>query len=743
MTKEHWLDIARTVFTSRLIDTIEETELVPAGKITYQFSAKGHELAQALMAHNLRHAHDGAAVYYRSRPFMLGVGMSIRAAFAGPLGKATGRSGGRDIGVVYNLPPTASTRKEAITVMPSSGDVGAQFTPAMGWAQAVVYREEVMKETAWKGACGISLSGDGAIATNGFWAALTASTTLNLPMIFLVEDNGFGISVPSVLQTPKGNIAANLKSFANLHILDGSGTNPDETARLVLEAVEHVRARRSPVLLRLVVPRLVGHSGADNQSYKTEQQRRDEEKRDPVPILREFLLKKKFLTKATLEAFERDIERDVRRELDHALNDAEPLPETAAKYVMANAEKVQLVGGMAAEEGHWSLVTGHSSLVNSYLSNNNTSRPMTNDQLTNDQSTNDQLTNDQSTNDQSTNDQSTNDQSTNDQSTSPRLNMIEAVKRVLDEELALNPRVVVFGEDVGVKGGVHGATVDLQRKYGIERVFDTSLSEEGIIGRAVGMALAGLVPVPEIQFRKYADPATEQMNDCGTIRWRTNGDFAAPMVVRIPVGYGKRTGDPWHSVSGEAVFAHSVGWRIAFPSNARDAAGLMRSALRGNDPTYFLEHRALLDTTQGRAPFPTDSGFTVPFGVAARVREGKRASIITWGEMLYRAIEAAEKCGGDVDILDLRTIIPWDKDAVAASVRTTGRALVLHEDTFTAGFGGEIASFIAEECFTSLDAPVQRLATADCPIPYNPRLMNTIVPSVDIIAQQLKFLLEF
>lgn len=680
MTKHDWLTIARTVFTSRLIDTIEETELVPAGKITYQFSAKGHELAQAVLAHHLRHQHDGIAAYYRSRPFLLGAGMSIRTAFAGPLGKASGRSGGRDIGVVHNLSPRASEREatERVTVLPSSGDVGSQFTPALGWAQAVVYRHEVMQEKAWEGACGVAMSGDGAVAANGFWAALTASTTLNLPMLFMVEDNGFGISVPSTFQTPNGNIAKNLKSFGNLHVLEGSGTNPEETVRLVKEAVEQVRKRRSPVLLRLVVPRLVGHSGADNQSYKTDDQRRDEERRDPVPILREFLVKKKFLTKAELAAFEADIETRVREELQAALNDPEPNPAEAATKVFweDEAESMNYEEKIPASD-------------------------------------------------------------------SPRLNLIEAVKRVLDEELAANPRVLVFGEDVGVKGGVHGATVDLQRKHGVGRVFDTSLSEEGIIGRAVGMALAGLMPVPEIQFRKYADPAMEQLNDCGTIRWRTNGDFAAPMVVRIPVGYGKRTGDPWHSVSAEAAFAHSIGWRIAFPSNARDAAGLMRSALRGNDPTYFLEHRALLDTAQGRAAYPADTSFTVPFGVAARLREGKRATIVTWGEMVYRTIEAAERCGGDIDILDLRTIIPWDKEAVFASVRHTGRALVLHEDTHTAGFGGEIAAWIAQECFTSLDAPVERLSTLDCPIPYHPALMNAIVPSVDDIAQRLQKLLAF
>lgn len=693
MTNNDWLSLARTAFTSRLIDHIEETELAPAGKVTYQFSARGHELPQALMATVLRHPHDGATVYYRSRPFLLGAGMSIRQAFAGPLGRASGRSGGRDIGVVHHLPKGT----HGIAILPASGDVGAQFTPAVGWAQAAVYRAEVMKESAWQGACAVAFSGEGATATSGFWAALVIATTQNLPMVFCVEDNGYGISVPSAYQTPGRNIAANLASFGNLLVLDGNGSNPAESAALIEQAVKSARERTKPVLLRLTVPRLCGHSGADNQSYKSPEERKNEESRDPVPLLREFLLKKKICTKAELAVLEQDVERSVREELAQALADGEPNPAGVKRYVFFDG-KTPLRGGMMAEG---ILVADEKKNAPEGL------------------------------------------QTPNAGVAEPRVNLLEAVKRVLDGELQSNPRVVVFGEDVGVKGGVHGATVDLQRKYGVQRVFDTSLSEEGIIGRAVGMALAGLVPVPEIQFRKYADPATEQLNDCGTLRWRTNGDFAAPMVVRIPVGCGKRTGDPWHSVSGEAVFAHAVGWHIAFPSNARDAAGLLRTALRGNDPTFFLEHRALLDTPQGRSAYPAASDFTVPFGVAALTATGSRATIVTWGEMVYRALEAAQQVGGDVEVLDLRTIIPWDKEAVARSVRKTGRCLVLHEDTHTAGFGGEIAAFVAQECFRSLDAPVERLSTADCPIPYNPILTDAVVPSVGVIADRLKGLLAF
>lgn len=690
MTKHDWLHIARTAFASRLIDTIEEIELVPAGKITYQFSARGHELPQAVFSALLTHPHDGATVYYRSRPFVLGAGMSIRQGFAGPLGKSSSRSGGRDIGVVHHLPKGT----HGLTALPASGDVGAQFTPAVGWAQAAVYRSEVMQEREWDAACAVAFSGEGATATNGFWAALVIATTQNLPMIFCVEDNGYGISVPSVYQTPGRNIAANLASFQNLLVLDGDGTDPATVATLAEKAVLSARKRHKPVLLRFSVPRLCGHSGADNQAYKTPEERKNEESRDPLPKLREYLVKKKIVTKAELASLEQDVERSVREELAIALADAEPNPEDARRYAFFDG-KTPLRGGMRAEGIEADGIQAKAAVG---------SAPDVSE---------------------------------------ARVNLIEAVKRVLDEELQSNPRVVVFGEDVGVKGGVHGATVDLQRKYGVQRVFDTSLSEEGIIGRAVGMAIAGLVPVPEIQFRKYADPATEQLNDCGTIRWRTNGDFAAPMVVRIPVGYGKRTGDPWHSVSGEAVFAHSVGWKIAFPSNARDAAGLLRTALRGDDPTFFLEHRALLDTAQGRAAYPVNSGFTVPFGVANVLASGERATIISWGEMVYRALEAAEEAGGNIDVLDLRTIIPWDKDAVIASVRKTGRCLVLHEDTHTAGFGGEIAAFVAQECFRFLDAPVERLSTADCPIPYSPHLIDGVVPSVGVIVARLKQLLAF
>jgi 2-oxoisovalerate dehydrogenase E1 component len=681
MTKKDWLFAAKMMLTSRLMDTIEETELAPAGKVLYQFSARGHELAQVLLALNLRGKHDAATVYYRSRPFVLASGMTIEEGFAGPLARAGSRNGGRDIGVVHNLPS-----RGGITVLPASGDVGAQYTPAVGWAQAAVYRSSVMEESEWNHACAVALGGDGSVATNGFWAALTIATTQNYPMIFFIEDNNYGISVSGNYQTPGANIAENLASFKNLTIIDGDGADPKQTPALIKKAVSIVRNRKSPVLLRMKVPRLCGHSGADNQSYKTVETRDEETRRDPIPRLKEYLHNAKILSTDEWNALEAEVETEVRTGLNAALNQPEPDATTTFTHLFFDGTHNQVVGGGIPER-----------IVPSTQSSENEGQ---------------------------------------------RVNLIHAVRMTLEHELVTNNRIMVFGEDVGVKGGVHGATVDLQTKFNDKRVFDTSLSEEGIIGRAVGLAYAGLMPVPEIQFRKYLDPAMEQINDTGTIRWRTNNQFAAPMVVRIPVGHSKRTGDPWHSVSGEAIFAHTLGWRVAMPSNAKDAVGLLRTALRGNDPTFFLEHRNLLDTSAGRSNYPGNE-FMIPFGVASIIQSGTKATIVTWGEMVHRAKEAVKTMNESIEIIDLRTVVPWDKQTVLDSIKKTNRCLILHEDTITSGFGAEIAAVIAKESFAFLDAPIERLATPDIPIPYNLGMMDVVIPTIDTIIKRLSDLLNY
>jgi len=687
-TTVDWKRVTKTLFISRALDKIEEEELAPAGLITYQFSSRGHDLSQIILGEHITHEHDAATLYYRSRPFVLTQGLTPEEALRSTMGRSGGISEGRDIGVVHNLP-----RREKGTVLPTSGDVGAQFTPAIGWAQAIQYRSESLKENDWDGAIAVALGGDAACATNGFWSALTIATTLQLPYLFFIEDNGYGISVTGDLQTPGGSISENLASFSGLTILSGNGVEPEETAELIAEGVAHTRSGKGPVLLHLNVPRLSGHSFEDNQAYKSAKQVAEEETNDPLPKLREYLIRNTMLTDDEWKRMEVEAEEVARKAAEGAKNADEPDMETVFHNRFYHAGSPQIVGGRMAEGGEKS--------YQEWSKGTQETKPE-----------------------------------------GPRMNMIDAIRRTLETELQRDNHILLFGEDVGVKGGVHGATIDLQHKFGRERVFDTSLNEEGIIGRSVGMALAGLMPIPEIQFRKYADPAHEQITDCGTIRWRTAGKFAAPLVVRIPVGYGKKTGDPWHSVSSEALYAHLVGWRIAIPSNAEDAVGLLRSALRGNDPTMFFEHRSLLDTRDGRRPWPGDH-FTLPYGVARVVREGSDITIVTWGEMVHRATAAAEKSNASVEIIDLRTISPWDKERVLDSVRKTNRCLVLHEDNWTCGFGGEIGAVIAQEAFTHLDAPVERMATPDVPIPYNPTLMKAVVPGTEEIGARIDQLVNF
>lgn len=677
-----WLQVARLMLLSRELDRLEVEELTPQGKVKYQFSAMGHELVQILLALHLTHPHDATTVYYRSRPFMLASGLTAREALAAGMARTGSPSEGRDVGVTFSM-----ARRSGATCLPMSGDVGAQYTPAAGWAQAIGYRWRVLGDNAWQAAIAVAQGGEGSIAANGFWAALNMATVLDLPMLFSIEDNEYGLSVPGDCQTPGGNIAASLASYPNLRTLDGDGADPIEASALVAEAVRHVREREGPCLLRLRVPRLLGHTFIDDQSYKPPKIRENEAARDPLPRLREYLLAEGHMSTGDWDALLGEVQTHLATALAEAEAEPEPDPGQATRHLFFDG-KTSEVGGLRSEGAKPDL---------------GASTP---------------------------------------QASSPRINLIDAVRRTLESEMALNPRILVFGEDVGVKGGVHGATLGMQTQFGYERVFDTSLSEEGIMGRAQGMALAGLLPVPEIQFRKYADPATEQINDIGSLRWRTAGKFCAPMVVRIPVGYGKKTGDPWHSVSGEAVFAHTLGWRIAFPSNAKDAVGLLRTALRGDDPTLFLEHRALLDTAPSRRPYPGND-YCLPFGLAARLVEGDELTVITWGESAHRCLEAAESFPGRVLVLDLRTLIPWDKEAVLESVRETGKVMVVHEDTHTGGFAGEIMATIASEAFTDLDAPLERLTTPDCPIPYNVGMMEAILPSMERIRAKMQGMLDF
>lgn len=677
-----WNELTRLALRSRFMDEMEEDELTPQGHVTYQFSARGHELGQLLISQLLDHPHDAVSPYYRSRPLMLGLGLTLKEALASDMARAGGMSDGRDVGVVFHMP-----RRGRAMVLPIGGDVGSQYTPSTGWAQALYYRHEVLAETDVQGGIAVVFGGDGSVASNGFWSALTIATTLQLPLLFVIEDNGFAISVRGPAQTPGSNIAKNLMSFTNLRIWDTTGTDPIQTATVVQEAINTVRQWEGPGLLRLTTPRLSGHSSVDNQAYKSKEELEAEWERDPIKALHHHLIAAG-MTEAEWNQWVDEAKADVERARDAALAQPQPDPQTITRYTYAIPDEPQRIGGLVGlglqpPQGSPTI---------------NVSDPR-------------------------------------------RINMIEAIRRTLDVELTLNPRCLVFGEDVGEKGGVHAATLDLQRKHGANRVFDTSLSEEGIIGRSVGMAYAGLVPVPEIQFRKYADPATEQLNNCGTIRWRTHNQFAAPIIVRIPGGY-RKIGDPWHSVTSEIVFAHAVGWKLAFPSNAEDAVGLLRTALRGNDPVIFFEHRAMLDAAWARRPYPGDE-YILPFGQAKRVHEGDDLTVVTWGAMVERCEMAAQGLDASIEIIDLRTIVPWDKTMVLESVAKTSKCLIVHEDIELGGFGAEIAATLADKAFLDLDAPIQRIAAPSVPIPFNTGLMDAVVPTVAQIQTAMQELIAY
>ncbi|RMF59145.1 MAG: pyruvate dehydrogenase, partial [Calditrichaeota bacterium] len=604
---------------------------------------------------------------------------------AAPMGKSGGYSNGRDIGVVCNLP----SRGRA-TVLPMAGDVGSQYTPAAGWAQSIEYRYRVLKEKQFKDAISVVMGGEGSVATNGFWSALTMATTLQLPMLFYIEDNQYAISVTADKQTPGGNISENLASFKNLTILQGDGSDPEEASHLIKEGVDFVRQRKGVMFLHLHVPRLSGHSGQDTQAYKPPEVIENEKANDPLIKLQDYLVPQLFSEQEWTELQEQ-VQQEVRAAMERALQRPDPDPEEATRYVFSEfnpdgTPELQEQGGVLPEGFQFP-------------------------------------------------------PSTETPDPEPtRINMLTAIRRTLEVEMALNPRMLIFGEDVGPKGGVHAATMGLQEKFGEDRVFDTSLSEEGIIGRAVGMALNGLLPVPEIQFRKYADPATEQLDNCGTIRWRTYNRFAAPMVVRMPGGFAK-VGDPWHSECNEVMWLHGIGWQVIFPSNAEDAVGLLRAALRSNNPTIFFEHRHLLDAVWARRPYPGDS-YMLPLGKAKFITEGDELTVVTWGAMVERCELAAQQSKIKADIIDLRTLSPWDKSAVLNSVEKTRRCLIVHEDGLTAGFGAEIAAIVAREAFFNLDAPVERLATPDVPVPYNIGLMNAVIPSIEKIAEKMQELVE-
>jgi 2-oxoisovalerate dehydrogenase E1 component len=523
--------------------------------------------------------------------------------------------------------------------------------------------------------------GDGATSEGEFWESLNAACLLELPVLFLVEDNGYAISVPVDAQTPGGSISRLVETFPGLKVLRCDGTDVLASYRTMTDAVAWCRSRRLPALVHATVIRPYSHSHSDDERvYKTAAERAEEAARDPIARFAASLRQGGMLSDADLAEIAADVDRDVNHAATEALKAARPAPDTVTLYVYSPDIDPASAAFVTAPEPD-----------------------------------------------------------------GPPDTMVAAINRTLKDEMAANPRVVVFGEDVADatreanlaecagKGGVFKVTHGLQRLYGSDRVFNTALAEAAIVGRACGMATRGIKPVVEIQFFDYIWPAMMQLRDeVSMLRYRSNNMFSCPMVIRAAIGGYLRGGGLYHSQSGESIFAHCPGLRVAYPSTAEDAAGLLRTAIRSDDPVLFLEHKHLYRQTYNKGVYP-GANYTIPFGRSAIRREGADLVVITWGALVQRSLVAAqqaEKEGIHATVLDLRTIMPFDWDGIAAAVKRTHRVVIAHEDQLTCGFGAELAARVAGDLFEFLDAPVRRVGALDTPVAYYPDLEEAILPQV-------------
>jgi 2-oxoisovalerate dehydrogenase E1 component len=686
LTQDDLIWIYRTMLLSRRIDD-KEIQLKNQSLTYFQISGAGHEAILVAAGLALRPGHDWFYPYYRDRALCLTLGMTPLSMFLASVGSTDDRtSGGRQ------MPSHWGDRD--LHIVSQSSATGTQCVQAVGCAEAgLLYaRLPAIPDRARRyepdEVTYVSI-GDGATSEGEFWESLNVACLHRLPVLFLVEDNGYAISVPVDAQTPGGSVSRLVQSFPNLHVVRCDGTDVIESYRAMVGAVEWCRERRGPALVHATVIRPYSHSHSDDErAYKTPAERAAEAERDPLPRFAAFLTSHDILTPAQLKEIAADVDREVSEAASAALAAPRPDPATAALYVYSPDVDPAATSfdTPASPEG------------------------------------------------------------------SPDT-MVAAINRTLRDEMATNPRVVVFGEDVADatheanlaevpgKGGVFKVTLGLQRLFGSTRVFNSTLAEAAIVGRACGMGTRGLKPVVEIQFFDYIWPAMMQLRDeISMLRYRSNNMFSCPMVIRVAIGGYLRGGGLYHSQSGESIFAHCPGLRIAYPSTADDAAGLLRTAIRSEDPVLFLEHKHLYRQTYNKAAYPGAS-FTIPFGRAAVRRPGTDVVVITWGALVQRSLVAAqqaEKEGVSVMVVDLRTIAPFDWPGIAAAVRSTNRVVIAHEDQLTCGFGAELAARVAGDLFDYLDAPVRRVGAMDTPVAYHPDLEEVILPgTADVLAAVL------
>jgi 2-oxoisovalerate dehydrogenase E1 component len=724
LTSEQLIEAYRIMYTSRRIDD-REILLKRQQKIFFQMSGAGHEVIGVAAGMTLKPAYDWFYPYYRDRALCLALGVKPIEMFLQAVGAADDpSSGGRQmpshwgykrLNIVTQSSPTGSQILQAVgcaeagryfsqhpgaaEVPPSSGKANDGAAPG-----APDYRQ--FKDVAFHGdeVSYVSL-GDGTSSEGEFWEAMNAAALNKLPVIFCVQDNGYAISVPVEVQTAGGSISRLVSGFPNFHFEEVDGTDPVASYAAFQRAAQYCREGNGPAFVHAHVIRPYSHSLSDDERlYRPDSERERDAARDPVSRTQMFLLREGILDEKGINELERKVEEELQAAVDRALEALPPAPESVMQFVYSPdldptsaAFDAEVVVGPDSADGKKPVAKTMADLINA----------------------------------------------------------------TLRDEMKRDERIVIFGEDVADcsreeylkrklvkgKGGVFKLTFGLQCEFGNDRVFNSPLAEAAIIGRATGMATRGLKPVVEIQFFDYIWPAMMQIRDeLSVIRWRSNNAFSCPVVIRVAIGGYLTGGAIYHSQCGESIFTHCPGLRVIFPSNALDAAGLLRTAIRCDDPVLFLEHKRLYRETYGRAPYPGPD-YTIPFGKARVVQPGTDLTVITYGAVVPRALQAAQKLerehGVKVELIDLRCLNPFDWETIAASVGKTNRALVAYEDTLSWGYGAEIAARIADQLFDQLDAPVRRVAAADTFVAYQPILEDAILPQTNDLFRAMKELAEY
>ena len=705
LTRDQLVEFYRLMYLSRKTDD-REIVLKRQQKIFFQISCAGHEALLVAAGMALKPAYDWFFPYYRDRAICLTLGNTVEEQLLQSVGAASDiASGGRQMPSHWSssklniVTPSSSTATQCLHAV-GCAEAGRYFAKHPDAAAQVSGDYRQFKNVKFHGDEVVYVSiGEGSTSQGEFWESLNSASNLKLPVLYVVEDNGYAISTPVEANTPGGNISRLVANFPNFHFAEVDGTDPIASYTAMVEAVAYCRAGKGPALVHGHVVRPYSHSmSEDERDYRAPEELAADALRDPIAKMQLWLLREGILSAEEIDALERRVDVEVQEAANRAIIAAFPTVDSITRHVYSE--------DLSCMDPRF--VTEPAPAVDA------TERTMA-----------------------------------------------DLINTCLKDEMRRDQRIVVFGEDVADatraealkdprvkgKGGVFKLTSGLQKEFGSDRVWNAPLAEANIVGRAIGMAIRGLKPVVEIQFFDYIWPAMHQMrNELALIRWRSNGDFSCPLVMRVPIGGYLTGGSIYHSQSGESIFTHTPGVRVVMPSNALDALGLLRTAIRCDDPVLFLEHKRLYRETFGRATYPGPD-YSIPFGKARIVKSGKDLTVVTYGAVVPRALQAAVKLerekGISVELIDLRSLSPYDWEAIAESVRKTNRVIVAHEDMKSWGYGAEIAARIGEELFHDLDAPVRRVAAMDTFVAYQPVLEDAILPQPDDLYRAMADLAAF